>query len=348
MNRSKIEYVDHTWNPVTGCRNGCGYCYARRHVARFSGDVRMNKMAKDDYRLVPAADGGDPVYVLDAPMLNTTGRPLVYPFGFDPTFHRYRMDMPKKLKMGNNIFVGAMSDMFGPWVRDEWIKEILDVCIENPIHNYLFLTKNPGRYLDLPIPTEYGNLWFGTTVTRETEIDRLFSLPLGCKPFVSFEPLLEDIHPELHRLSIAPLEWVIIGAETGRKKEKVIPKREWIQSIVDICDEERIPIFMKDSLIPIVGEKGMRREFPERLRHPKVSSKMKKKLYGECGVCKEVQRKNEMIALLSRHERGKQPKQIGYLCKMCYEKLCMENGWDIPELPELAGSTAAEQEEEDG
>ena len=49
MNRSKIEWCDHTFNPITGCRRNCEYCYARRMVARFSGDVRLNKMAKKDY-----------------------------------------------------------------------------------------------------------------------------------------------------------------------------------------------------------------------------------------------------------------------------------------------------------
>lgn len=92
MNRSKIEWCDHTLNPITGCRRNCEYCYARRMVARFSGDVRLNKMAKKDYSLVPAADGGEDLYVLDTPMLNETGNPLVYPFGFAPTLHRYRLD----------------------------------------------------------------------------------------------------------------------------------------------------------------------------------------------------------------------------------------------------------------
>ena len=41
-------------------------------------------------------------------MMNETGKPLVYPFGFEPTLHRHRMDIPGKLKMGNNIFVGAI------------------------------------------------------------------------------------------------------------------------------------------------------------------------------------------------------------------------------------------------
>ena len=95
-------------------------------------------MAKKDYRLVPSADGSEDVYVLDEPMMNETGKQLAYPFGFDPTFYRYRLDYPKKLKMGNNIFVGAMSDIFGSWVPDEWISEIMKVCVDNPIHNYLF------------------------------------------------------------------------------------------------------------------------------------------------------------------------------------------------------------------
>ena len=59
MNRSRIEWCDHTWNPISGCRHGCTYCYARRMAARFSGDIRLNLMAKGDYSIVPAADGGE-------------------------------------------------------------------------------------------------------------------------------------------------------------------------------------------------------------------------------------------------------------------------------------------------
>lgn len=35
MNKTKIEWCDYTWNPITGCENGCEYCYARRIYARF-------------------------------------------------------------------------------------------------------------------------------------------------------------------------------------------------------------------------------------------------------------------------------------------------------------------------
>lgn len=27
--KTKIDWADTTWNPVTGCLHGCAYCYAR-------------------------------------------------------------------------------------------------------------------------------------------------------------------------------------------------------------------------------------------------------------------------------------------------------------------------------
>lgn len=35
MNRTKIEWCDYTWNPFTGCKTGCWYCFARRMATRF-------------------------------------------------------------------------------------------------------------------------------------------------------------------------------------------------------------------------------------------------------------------------------------------------------------------------
>lgn len=35
MNKSGIEWCDHTWNPITGCRHGCSYCYADKMSLRF-------------------------------------------------------------------------------------------------------------------------------------------------------------------------------------------------------------------------------------------------------------------------------------------------------------------------
>ena len=48
--------------------------------------------------------------------------------------------------------------------------------------------------------------------------------------------------------------YVIIGAETGNRKNKVIPKKEWVDDIVRQCDENEIKVFMKESLQEIMGD----------------------------------------------------------------------------------------------
>ena len=57
------------------------------------------------------------------------------------------------------------------------------------------------------------------------------------------------------------IKWVIIGAETGNRKGKVIPKREWIESIVAACRAASVPVFLKNNLVDIWGE-PLIQEFP--------------------------------------------------------------------------------------
>lgn len=39
MNKTKIDWCDSTWNPVTGCFHDCEYCYARSIATRFGGNA---------------------------------------------------------------------------------------------------------------------------------------------------------------------------------------------------------------------------------------------------------------------------------------------------------------------
>ena len=64
MQKSKIEWCDMTWNPITGCRHGCEYCYARRMTARFSG-----RWDEERLRTI-GGDGG--IHVLDKPLFRHT------------------------------------------------------------------------------------------------------------------------------------------------------------------------------------------------------------------------------------------------------------------------------------
>jgi len=311
---------------------------------RFSGDIKKNKAAVNDYQLQQTQDGEN-LYILDQAMLSETGNTLVYPFGFEPTLHRYRFNSLEKLKMGNNIFVGAMADIFGEWIPDEWIVEVFGTCQKYSIHNYLFLTKNPDRYVSLYLKEllpEYKNMWYGMTVTNSQQAYTaeavIQDMSHEAHAFLSIEPILEDLASDLEITIANFTDWVIIGAETGNGKGKIVPKKEWIDNIVKQCENAKIPVFMKDSLIPIIGEANMRRDFPKQLQHSEISPKMKKKLFNTCAKCKIHLKKSDMITLLARSKRGEQPKQFGFMCKDCFKQFCRNLGLDIPELAELAES----------
>lgn len=272
--KTKIDWCDATWNPITGCLHGCEYCYARKIAERFR--ARENGQFGEE----------NEVYELNSPLLQRTsnGEPMkaAYPYGFSPTFFRYKLGELSKWKKPKNIFVCSMADMFGNWVPDEWIEEVFTTCENNPQHNYLFLTKNPGRYCDLEragIMPHDNNFWFGATYDHSLWCkhsidgrlkvnkwhdagDWYFPYYPERNRFVSFEPLLYDIG---HDIGSIGADWVIIGAETGNRKEKTVVQREWVEHIYNFCKSHEIPVFMKSSLAEIWGE-PLIQEFPEGLK----------------------------------------------------------------------------------
>ena len=64
-----------------------------------------------------------------------------------------------------------------------------------------------------------------------------------------------------------------------------------------MADYYHIPVFMKDSLIPIVGEEGMRREYPEQLQIKAYSEKLTRRLFSECAECGKPFRRDTMVTL---------------------------------------------------
>ena len=250
MNATKIEWCDMTFNPVTGCIHKCEYCYARRIAERFG------KMKCPTNEL----------HILDQPIERITknGKEVVaaYPFGFEPTFHRYRLDEPLKANKPQSIFVGSMADLFGEWVPDEWIESVFSACEAAPHHRYLFLTKNPSRYVGLTVRgklPERDNFWYGSTVTGPN-VQAFFSN--RHHTFISIEPILEPMGGVEGENSLPELaEWAIFGAETGNRAGKVIPERSWIEQAVGEFLKRGKPVFMKNSMIPIWGE-DIITEFP--------------------------------------------------------------------------------------
>lgn len=250
MQKTKIDWCDSTWNPVTGCLHGCEYCYARGIANRFSGGGE--KWTDDD------------LFVLDEKFYaEESEKACPYPYGFKPTFHRYKLDEYAN-KKSRNVFVCSMADLFGSWVPDSWIEDVFDSCRKAPQHNYLFLTKNPGRYIELEnyrrLPLA-DNFWFGSSVTKMSDKYTWFT-EKKFKWFLSVEPMLEDLG-QMDEEDPKP-EWVIVGAETGQRKDKVVPDRKWIESLLTECRKYGIPLFMKSSLAEIWGE-PLIQEFPRGL-----------------------------------------------------------------------------------
>ena len=312
MQRTKIEWAEYTWNPVTGCLHGCEYCYARTMVKRFAGDVRLF-MADKRCRKV-----GENIYEIEEKFIAQNGTTVIYPCEFLPTLHKYRFTKPRELKTGANIFVCSMADLFGNWVPDEWIEMVFDTCKEYSRHNYLYLTKNYNRYEELyhkGLLLCESNMWYGCSFTRPTELRTIANN--NYHTFVSLEPLLGDVGFELSIRNEKVADWVIVGAETGQNKNKVVPLKEWIDHITEYCDRFGIPVFMKDSLINIVGEENMRRELPDELNRNELSAKRKEVMETHCGRCQQIKRKSEMTSITLRRGRRGEAKTVGYVCNEC-------------------------------
>jgi len=119
-----FDNITKTWNPVVGCLHNCVYCWARRLAETKLKDVER-------YR-----DGFVPKLV-DKEL--------------SKRFHR------------QNVFVSDMGDLFGEWVPNEWITRVIDAIKQSPTSNFLFLTKNPGKYLKY-VELYPENLVLGATI----------------------------------------------------------------------------------------------------------------------------------------------------------------------------------------
>ena len=262
-------------NPVTGCLHGCEYCYARKIAERFGGasETHNNETCCECQWIT---EGTGSIHVLEHPIYDYDyGRKAPYPFDFDPTFHRYKLDEPQKWKKPRNIFVCSMGDLFGEWVPDEWIQEVFEACAAAPQHRYLFLTKNPARYKEVEkivhwssfeemhIEKSKPTMLLGASATNDAQMKAVYD---SYADWVSIEPIHEQLLPEWFVSSIGDIEfsrweWVVIGAETGNSKHKVGPKKDWIQEIADVCERYGTPVFMKESLRSLTGDE-FRQEFP--------------------------------------------------------------------------------------
>jgi len=118
--------------------------------------------------------------------------------GFRPTFHPNELKI--KFKPYAFIFVADMGDLFGDWVPNSWIQEILDYIENFPRTKFLFLTKNPVRYTEFDFPK---NAWLGATIETDKDIGytKISKAPL---PSVRINAMIDLKYPQKF-ISIEPI-----------------------------------------------------------------------------------------------------------------------------------------------
>lgn len=159
-------------------------------------------------------------------------------------------------KRPQNLLLTGMSD-FSDW-KPEWREEVFARIAQNPQHQYIFLTKRPEK---IRFSTELDNVWFGVTVTSAKEKGRIQAMReniRGKHYQVSFEPMFDDIG----EVDLTGIEWIVIGTETGRRKGKSVSKPEWVRNLTEQAHSCGMPVFMKEDLLPVMGEKQMIQELP--------------------------------------------------------------------------------------
>ncbi len=223
MNKSKIEWTDRTWNPVTGCTKvsaGCKNCYAETMYERFNG--------KGSFKNIIC--------------------------------YQDRLTLPLKWKKPSMVFVNSMSDLFHENVSFSFVYDAFLMMQKCKQHTFQILTKRPERmveffnyYAQIKEPIE--NIWIGVSIedqkTADERIQYLNYIPAAVK-FLSCEPLLGPVD---FKKSIGDslkwhagglkncISWVIAGGESGHHARPMHP--DWVISIRDQCENDGVPFFFK-------------------------------------------------------------------------------------------------------
>ena len=217
--RSTIEWTEATWNPTTGCDQtspGCDHCYALT-LAR-----RLKAM-------------GQPKYQRD-------GDPKRSGPGFGLTLHQDALTIPLRWKEPRLVFVNSMSDLFHEQVPVEFIIEVFATMAAASQHTYQVLTKRSQRLAALSEELEWPpNVWMGVSIESDRYTFRANHLRAtgAAVKFVSVEPMLGPVPS----LSLAGLDWVIAGGESGSGARPM--SADWVRAVRDQCVATSTAFFFK-------------------------------------------------------------------------------------------------------
>ena len=239
-------YWDKPWNPIQGCTPvspACEHCYAKSFADRYKQSFSPHK---------------------------TT-----------------RKSPPTK----GVVFCGNATDLFGDWV--DLGEDYIGKTLGHHDAEYLWLTKRPSNMVkaiksgtefikgdnDGLFPFSNENLenhLFGFTAENQEWYDRRFEefkevfTMSGVNTWLSAEPLLGPINLRSNEVfadcpyDMIPFKWVVVGCESGSNRRNC--EIEWVESIVDQCRTNKVPVFVKQICLPDGSFTNKIEDFPEHLR----------------------------------------------------------------------------------
>jgi len=288
MERSKIAWTDHTFNPWIGCTkvsDGCKYCYAETLM-----DHR--------YQKVKWGPQGTRVRTSEA----YWKKPLQWnkekweeciECGWRGPVSDTHVDCPQcdceELKpTRQRVFCASLADVFEErkdTFMGAWRVLLFELIEKTPNLDWLLLTKRPEN-IEIMIPQTWltgfpDNVWLGISAESQKEFDGripiLESIGRRYRPtviFISAEPLLspidmdgwldeEDCGDEDASCWSRPIDWVIVGGESGTEARPM--QIDWARALLNQCKQSDVAFFMKQ-----LGGKADKlhnmNDFPEDIR----------------------------------------------------------------------------------
>lgn len=237
---SKIEWTDHTFNPWIGCQKvspGCDHCYAEALMDKRYGKVQWG------------------------------------PHGERKRTSEANWKLPLRWARQANgrrprVFCASLADVFDNQVPPDWRSDLFALIEDTPELDWLLLTKRPENIRKMIWPKwDAGlprNIWLGTTAEDQDHYRRrwrlLCKVPAACH-FISYEPAIGPLMPDI--LDVVPElpNWIICGGESGHGARMMDP--QWARDLRDECAMRDIAFFMKQ----MTGKKPipddlMVRQFP--------------------------------------------------------------------------------------
>lgn len=191
--RSRIEWTDATWNPITGCSRvstGCVNCYAET-------------LAATRLKYHPSRRG----------LTDEHGR-----WNGVVQLNKQWLRQPLDWRKPRRVFVVAHGDLFHSKVPEDWIVQVFAVMSAAPWHTFQVLTKRPSRMHELLNSPDFKlAVWLKRSrmegVKKSTYLDNAWPLEnvwagVSCENQRTFDqrwPLLAQTSAAVRWLSLEPL-----------------------------------------------------------------------------------------------------------------------------------------------